>query len=307
MTWKDIKLATIQKMFSADGSSIPSDDSTRDYIAAMPYAANEGILMLSTAGKFLVKSFSIAIDPINNLIGDYNASSIHSKVNGELVYEAENAHSFYYEITGRCTVTISIGEDVLIEETVDSLNKYVDYRGMIENPDNARVTLKFDSEYPYAVKNIALYAAKYAEDSEIPAYAEKIRFSVPAIAEDFHSINSIYFEGDVSNTRYIKTDEVYQEGDKVLALDRDVPGNYIIYYNALPVTITMQTEDDYVLPLDKEVEALLPLYMASQLYKDDDIAVATQYRNEFEVAFERLQSAVPSGKAEFLTSESGWI
>ena len=131
MTWKDIKLATIQKMFSADGSSIPSDDSTRDYIAAMPYAANEGILMLSTAGKFLVKSFSIAIDPINNLIGDYNASSIHSKVNGELVYEAENAHSFYYEITGRCTVTISIGEDVLIEETVDSLNKYVDYRILI--------------------------------------------------------------------------------------------------------------------------------------------------------------------------------
>ena len=47
MTWKDIKLATIQKMFSADGSTIPSDDSTRDYVAAMPYAANEGILMLT--------------------------------------------------------------------------------------------------------------------------------------------------------------------------------------------------------------------------------------------------------------------
>ena len=50
MTWKDIKLATIQKMFSAEGTTIPADDSTRDYIAAMPYVANEGILMMSTAG-----------------------------------------------------------------------------------------------------------------------------------------------------------------------------------------------------------------------------------------------------------------
>ena len=66
-------------------------------------------------------------------------------------------------------------------------------------------------------------------------------------------------------------------------------------------------EDDYELPLDREVAAILPLYMASQLYKDDDIGVATQYRNEFEVAFERLQNAVPSGKAEKVISESGWI
>lgn len=306
MTWKDIKLATIQKMFSADGSSIPSDDSTRDYLAAMPYAANEGILMLSTAGKFLVKSFSIAIDPIRNLLGDYSASSIHSVVSGEKVFEAENAHSYYFEVTGRCTYSITVGELVIIEEEIDSLNKYVTCRGMIENTTEKAV-LRFTSDYPYAIKNIALYEAKYTEDSEVPAYAEKVRFKVDEIVEDFHSINSIYFEGDVSNTRYVKTDEVFQEGDKVLALDRDVAGNYIIYYNALPVTITITTEDDYELPLDKEVAALLPLYMASQLYKDDDVAIATQYRNEFEVAFERLQSAIPNGKAERVISESGWI
>jgi hypothetical protein len=306
MTWKDIKLATIQKMFSADGSTIPADDSTRDYVAAMPYAANEGILMMSTAGKFLVKDFSIAIDPIRNLIGDYNASSIHSAVSGDTVFEAENAHSYYFEVTGRCTYTITVGELVIVEETIDSLNKYVTRRGMIENGTD-RATLTFTSDYPYAIKNIALYEAKYTDDSEVPAYAEKVRFKVDEIVEDFHSINSIYFEGDVSNSRYVKTDEVFQEGDKVLALDREVAGNYIIYYNALPKTIDATTEDDYELPLDREVAAILPLYMASQLYKDDDNAIATVYRNEFEVAFERLQSAIPNGKAEKVISESGWI
>ena len=118
MTWKDIKLATIQKMFSAEGTTIPADDSTRDYIAAMPYVANEGILMMSTAGKFVVKSFSIAVQPIKNLLADFNASSIHSLVSGTLSYDGENAHSYYVEVTGRCTMTISIGETELISEEV---------------------------------------------------------------------------------------------------------------------------------------------------------------------------------------------
>lgn len=33
---------------------------------------------------------------------------------------------------------------------------------------------------------------------------------------------------------------------------------------------------------------LIPLYVASQLYKDDDISQATQYRNEFEIGLQEL-------------------
>ena len=307
MTWRDIKLATIQKMFSADGTTIPSDDSTRDYIAAMPYAANEGILMMATAGKFVVKHINISINPIPNLIGDSEGGRIHSKIDGHLEFSADRAKSYYFEVTGKCTVSITVGENEPIEIDVETFDAYTDYKGVIDNPLKEKVKVEFDSEYPYAVKNFALYEAKYLTDEEVPAYAERIRFYIPDLAEDFHTINSIYFEGDISNTRYVKTDEVYQEGDKVLALDRNVAGNYIVYYNALPTTITSATEDDYELPLDREVAAILPLYMASQLYKEDDVGLATTYRNEFEVAFERLQNAVVSGKAEELVSESGWI
>lgn len=307
MTWNDIKLATIQKMFSADGSTIPSDDSTRDYLAAMPYVANEGILMMSTAGKFVVKSISISINPIPNLLGKYTGGAIHSVISGNIAFEGDKAKSYYYEVTGKCNVAIQIGDNEPIEEEIENFDKYIPRKGLIENPDNKKVKITFSSEYPYAVKNIALYEAKYLTDEDVPAYSEKVRFRMDDLVDDFHTINSIYFEGDISNTRYIKTDEVFQEGDKVLALDREIAGDYIVYYNALPPTITSGTEDDYELPLDKEVAALLPLYMASQLYKEDDISIATQYRNEFEVAFERLSSVVPNGKAEELTSESGWI
>lgn len=68
MTWKDIKLATLQKMFSAEGSSIPNDQSTVDYVAAMPYAANEAMQRLSTAGKFYRKCYEVTLDGTNRKI-----------------------------------------------------------------------------------------------------------------------------------------------------------------------------------------------------------------------------------------------
>ena len=80
-----------------------------------------------------------------------------------------------------------------------------------------------------------------------------------------------------------------------------------MYYKAYPAEITINTTDDYELPLDPEVAVILPLYMASQLYKDDDNAIATGYRNEFEVAADRLSQKTKVPIAEKFTSESGWI
>ena len=84
-------------------------------------------------------------------------------------------------------------------------------------------------------------------------------------------------------------------------------GNFTIYYRAYPEEITTLTDDLYELPIDPEVYALLPLYMASQLYLDDDAGVATQYRNSFEVGFERLVNSANLSAFEQFTSESGWI
>ncbi len=52
--------------------------------------------------------------------------------------------------------------------------------------------------------------------------------------------------------------------------------------------ITDNTDDDFKLTYPEEACVLIPLYIASQLYKDDDISQATAYRNEFEVALQDL-------------------
>ena len=65
-TWKDIKLITLQKMFAAEGTTIPNDESVTDYIAGMPAAANEALQMLATVGKFIIKTIA------NSVLSCYN-------------------------------------------------------------------------------------------------------------------------------------------------------------------------------------------------------------------------------------------
>jgi len=204
MTWKDIKLATLQKMFAAEGSEIPSDESTVDYIAGMPYVANEALQMLSTAGKFIIKSFQIE----------------HEK-----------------------------SKDI-----------------------------------------------------------NKCRYNMKELAKDFYQLgeNQVYYQSQ-DGENYHQFSGFAKEGDCVLVLYGAETGTYTVYYRAYPEAITSATEDDYELPLDKEVAVLLPLYMASQLYKDDDNGIATAYRNEFEVALERLSPSVYTRGHEEYISESGWI
>jgi len=307
VTWHEIKLITLQKLFSANGSTIPDDVSTRDYIAAMPGAANEGLQLLSTAGKFIIKSIDIAHNPIKNLIT--NGQHIFSQERGNIVFQTDGARSFYFEYFGAGTYTIKVGDTESEPVELENLTGYASVKGLISNADDEQVTITFTSVYPLAVKNVALYSADFPTDDDVPTFAEKVRYNLKEMASDFYQLatEDIYYEGDADVSRYVRTSDYFQEGNKVLVLDRDTPGNFKIYYNAYPSKITLETTDDTELAIDDEVVPLLCLYMASQLYKDDDNAIATTYRNEFEVGFERLRTSVSTPSAERFTSESGWI
>lgn len=52
--------------------------------------------------------------------------------------------------------------------------------------------------------------------------------------------------------------------------------------------ISQETLGSYEFKIPEDACVLIPLYIASQLYKDDDISQATAYRNEFEVALQDL-------------------
>lgn len=305
-TWKDIKLITLQKMFAAEGNTIPNDESVTDYIAGMPAAANEALQMLSTVGKFIIKTIDIAHNPVKNLIED--GGKIYSIEQGSVWFDAVNVHSIYFECVGIGTYSVKIDDVEILAGELTNKGGYLSYKLLVPNEENKKVVLELHSNYPFAVKNIAMYSANFESEEDIQPYAEKVRYDLRKLAPDFYAIDSesIYYEGG-EKSAYIQTTDYLQEGDRVLVLDRQMVGNFKIYYKAYPQQITAETVDTEELAIDEEVAPLLPLYMASQLYKDDDNGIATSYRNEFEVAFERLYKKNTSPSAEVFTSESGWI
>ena len=60
------------------------------------------------------------------------------------------------------------------------------------------------------------------------------------------------------------------------------------YDKTTVIKIEDDTDIDDEIDLPESACVLIPLYIASQLYKDDDISQATAYRNEFEVGLQDL-------------------
>ena len=200
MTWKDIKLATLQKMFSADGTEINvNDESVKEYVNAMPQAANEGMQLLCTAGKYLRRC-----------------------------YEFEKA-------------------------------------------PGSRMTLDLKQDVPDF----------YSGEVEVYQIAED---GAPECAPGARVVAGRY-----------------------LVLPVEIGGKLQYWYNARPQEITLATPDKTEIALDPEVVVLLPLYMAGQLYKEDDAGLATGYRNEFEAALERLEQAQAGVESDQFVSVTNWI
>lgn len=303
-TWLDIKDASLRKMFSLSSKDIKYDNTTNEYVYAMPQACNEALQMLATVGKFLVGKKTFIIQPLTNLLTSTNRDFELS--DSEIQFDADGAKSYYFRATKGIEASIYVGS-MLVDTVACEDENYSPYKGLIANPNKENVTIKFYSLYPAHVMNIALYSATFETADDIPVNEEVIRYNLKEMIPDFYQIyaGKVYIEKD-GKPRYLAASEYYTEANDTIVFRADRPGVYTVYYKKYAQEITKATPDDYVLPLDPEVAAIIPLYIASQLYKDDDNGIATTYRNEFETAFDRLKQKVEVPDREEFSGESGW-
>ena len=194
MTWQDVRIATLQKMFEIQGDTLEENDATRPYILSMPQVANEGLLRLATVGRYLLRELTL----------------VHGAVpTGEIP-----------------TVTSALG----------------------------------------------------------PGWR---RYDMTGLDADFYDFDEmeIFFQAGATVGR---TSDFRIEAERILMLPGERAGLWRVHYRVYPGEISRETLPGYVLPLHPEMAVILPLYMASQLYKDDDAGMSTTWRNEFEVALEAL-------------------
>lgn len=79
------------------------------------------------------------------------------------------------------------------------------------------------------------------------------------------------------------------EGNNQLVINGNY-GEVIIYYEAYLDLIDQRTSKSETIELSPYLTTLIPLYIAGELYKDDDIQLATIYMNEFITAVQNYKS-----------------
>ncbi|NLT57634.1 MAG: hypothetical protein GXX99_01570 [Clostridiales bacterium] len=131
------------------------------------------------------------------------------------------------------------------------------------------------------------------------------RHDLRALCEHFFNLapGGVYREARGVTER---TADYLLEPDGALLLP-NCAGQWHLHCHTLPPEIGPDTPDSFELPIDPDAAALLPLYVASQLYKEDDLPAAVQLRNEFELGLQRLAAATPAGRGGLrFRSARGW-
>ena len=143
----------------------------------------------------------------------------------------------------------------------------------------------------------------------LPAAENRYKIRVSFYVPRFRCIDRgqvMLDDGDI----YDVAEDWSLEGDDVLVIPGNVEGEYTVWYRAYPQTITAQTPDEETIDMPPDAAALIPLYIAAELYKEDELAMATVLRNEYEDGLQKLQAAWQAGtmsmRAEGVRNTTGW-
>ena len=118
-------------------------------------------------------------------------------------------------------------------------------------------------------------------------------FDIKEYMKDNEIDNYLYTE--VIQHTYIKRDNLlFEEQDGKLYIDkRFIDRNNLtltIKYRIIPERFTTTTPWNTLIDLPYNICSIVPLYLASELYKDDDISMSTAYRNQFETELDYISS-----------------
>ena len=149
------------------------------------------------------------------------------------------------------------------------------------------------------------YITKYFEVSS-SGLENSLSVDLKTIVDDLFMVQpgGVYFT-DNSGRTYEYCDGTVI-GDRDLILDGSETGTYRVYYYAYPVKATAETAGTPDMQIDPDVASLVPLYMASQPWTEEEPGIATAYRNEFEIGRELLVRERNDGFSSEFRNTTGW-
>ena len=107
---------------------------------------------------------------------------------------------------------------------------------------------------------------------ELERTAENDKYDLKALFSDYKKFYNI-------NTEYSTMWKMLTKN--IIKIDGWKQGNIDIYYEAYPKRVTGTMTETTKIDLEETFARLIPLYIAGELYKDDDLTLSTMYMNEF--------------------------
>jgi len=107
---------------------------------------------------------------------------------------------------------------------------------------------------------------------ELEKTAENDKYDLKELISDYKKFHNISSEYSVMWKMLTKN---------IIKIDGWKQGNIDIYYEAYPKKVTGSTSAATKIDLEETFTRLIPLYIAGELYKDDDLTLSTMYMNEF--------------------------
>lgn len=110
------------------------------------------------------------------------------------------------------------------------------------------------------------------KSKELEKASQNATYDLKKIISDYKKLHNIISEYSVMWKMLTKN---------IMEINGWSQGKIEIYYEAYPELITKNTPTQQKIDLEESFARIIPLYIAGELYKDDDLTLSTMYMNEF--------------------------
>lgn len=245
--------------------------------------------MLDTSQKYIAgiikipDVFQVTQSPIPNQLGFLSGFDLRQYLPGvPIVLTGKGTKSYYFEMDNIGTVTIAVNGTTV--KTIENIVKrqFTAHKGNITATDTDTVTITFGGNYPYNIRNTALFAYNFATDDDVPTYTRYVEYAMPA---DFMSFDSVILRSDPAIYEIYKA--MRWENNKKVILEYYKSGSFDIHYYKYPTDILPSAPDSTVLEIEDKAIDLVVLDAGVRATAADNPSLSSWLRSLY---IERVQN-----------------
>lgn len=209
------------------------------------------------AGHFKIPAvYSVVRAPVKNLLGD--GFGMYSGIPPDK-YEKETngGKSFYIEICGSCNITITEGNTTLYSDEISSPNVFTAVKKNIAGASGGRIKLTIASDYPFVIRNAAIFPCAFSSDGSIQDYIPYVPYKMPDNFREFESL--LQTSGD---HQYRRFKDFRREGTDIFLLPYYAEGQFDFRYWRNPADISPLAPGSTEIEVESHAAQLIPLKLA---------------------------------------------